>query len=228
MYKDWDECTWCVRPGLGSEIGISGSDSVRSSMSFSNEVFTSVTAVLNSVQLLPCTYIEYVSMWCFILFIVVHDRWFRSCSITSLSSFVPDKWTVLKYRRNLLCSWHSIGWCNSAWSVSLFSIVLCTNDPSMLLPVAIVSCRLDNKYYWVFANRSRCRINDIRYLIGLSSFVVLTTVRYHIGLSVLFTVRYHLGLSWYFYLQFNVHTYVEVRSLAGLSPPPRIQYVLYG
>ena len=86
---------------------------------------------------------------------------------------------------------------------------------------------LDNTYNWVFANRSRCRINDIRYLIGLSGFVVLTTVRYHIGLSVLFTVRYRLGLSWYFYLQFNVHTYVEVRSLAGLSPPPRIQYVLY-
>jgi hypothetical protein len=97
----------------------------------------------------------------------------------------------------------------------------------MLPSVAIISCRLDNKYNWVFANRSRCRINDIRYLIGLSGFVVLTTVRYHIGLSVLFTVRYRLGLSWYFYLQFNVHTYVEVRSLAGLSPPPRIQYVLY-
>ena len=30
-----------------------------------------------------------------------------------------------------------------------------------------------------------------------------------------------------FYLQFNVHTYDEVRSLAGLSPPPSIQYVLY-
>jgi hypothetical protein len=42
-----------------------------------------------------------------------------------------------------------------------------------------------------------------------------------------FIVRYRLGLSWYFCLQFNVHTYVEVSSLAGLAPPPRIQYVLY-
>ena len=48
-----------------------------------------------------------------------------------------------------------------------------------------VSCRLDNKYHWVFANRSRCRINHLWYRLGLSGFVVSTTVRYHIrvGLS---------------------------------------------
>jgi hypothetical protein len=83
----------------------------------------------------------------------------------------------------------------------------------------LVAC-LDDKYHWVFADRNRCRINHLCYHLGLSSFVVLTTVRYHIGLSWPFTVRYRIGLSWYIRLKFNVLTSIHTLRWSELLGQP--------
>ena len=80
--------------------------------------------------------------------IVVHDQWFRSYTITSLSSPVPIKWTVLKCRQSYcVLGTAMVDVTRHNWS--LICTVFCTEDSFMLPSVAISCHQLPSVAIWI-------------------------------------------------------------------------------